>query len=127
MSGRLIRHKKSKPIDLRIFKRSYMLVNFSQVLKDPDGDDLKLDANSPALTLKEISKLSIKAVLPDDSQLSYAEKLDWARLSELISKSNEEPINVDSAKVAKLKERISKVFPSIGVAYSIEVALEGTL
>lgn len=104
-----------------------MLVNFSQVLKDPDGGELKLDATSSALTLKEISKLSIKAVLPDDSQISYADKLNWARLSDQISKSGDEPINVDSAKVAQLKERISKVFPSIGVVYSIEVALEGTI
>ena len=104
-----------------------MLINFSQVLKDSEGENLQLDKDSPALTLKEISKLSIKAVLQEDQNLSYSEKLDWARLSEQISKSGTEPISVDSARVAKLKERISKVFPAIQVAFSIEFAFEGTV
>ena len=104
-----------------------MLINFSQVLKDSEGENLQLDSNSPALTLKEISKLAIKAVLQDDQSMSHAEKLDWARLSEVIAKSAEEPISVDSAKVAKLKERICKVFPAIMVSYAVEIAIEGTL
>ena len=104
-----------------------MLINFSQILKDAEGENLQLDANSPALTLKEISKLAIKAVLQDDQSMSHTDKLDWARLSEVISKSADEPVNVDSAKVAKLKERICKVVPAIMVAYAIEMAFEGTI
>ena len=104
-----------------------MLINFSQILKDPDGENLQLDANSPALTLKEISKLAIKAVLQDDQKLSHAEKIDWSRMYEQISKSDETPINIDSAKVAKLKDRITTVFPAIFVASAIELAFEGTL
>ncbi len=116
-----------KPNNIILFKRRSMLVNFSQVLKDSDGDNLQLDAASPALTLKEISKLAIKAVLQEDAQLSHAEKLIWARLSETITKSDTEPVNVDSTQVGKLKDRVGKVFPAIQVAYAIEVAFEGTV
>ena len=104
-----------------------MLVNFSQVLKDSEGENLQLDANSPALTLKEISKLAIKAVLQEDQNMSHTEKLDWARLGEQIAKSGEEAVNVDSAKLSKLKERICRVFPAISVAYAVELAIEGVV
>ena len=103
-----------------------MLVDFSQVLKDSEGANLQLDANSPALTLGELSKLAIKAVLQDDANLSHTEKLTWARLSATIEKATE-PTSVDSAQVAKLKERIGKVFPAIQVAYAIEFAFEGVV
>ena len=128
MSGR--RSKPRKPPtknNIFLFKRSYMLVNFSQVLKDSEGENLQLDANSPALTLKEISKLAIKAVLQDDQNMAHSEKLDWARLGEVIAKSGDEPVNVDSAKMSKLKERICRVFPAISVAYAVELAIEGTV
>jgi len=104
-----------------------MLINFSQVLKDSEGDNLQLDKDSPALTLKEISKLSIKAVLQDDAALDYKAKIEWARLSESISKSGEEPINIATDQVARLKDRICKVFPAIMVAYAVEVAIENGL
>lgn len=128
MSGRyLTKRKKSNPINMPLFKGAKLLINFSQVLKDPDGEDLKLDQNSPSLTLKEISKLAIKAVLQDDQKLSHAQKIELSRLYEQISKSDETPINIDSAKVAQLKERITTVFPAVFVSYSVEIAFEGSL
>ena len=127
MSGRLKTRKKTNPVKIQLFKRSFMQINFSQTLQDTAGQNLQLDKDSPALTLKEISTLAIKAVIQDDQNLSYKDKLEWSRLSEQIAKSGDTPINVDSAMASKLKERITKVFPAIMVAAAVELAVEGSL
>jgi hypothetical protein len=97
-----------------------MVIDFSQELKDFTGEVLKLDANSPNLTLKDVITLAIKTPLQEDQNLSLDAKIKLDRIGEMIWNGAGE-LETDDATL--IKERVSKVFPTPAVAGAVRRAI----
>lgn len=97
-----------------------MKIDFSQELKDFTGESLKLNENSPNLTLKDVCTLAIKTPLQEDANLPLDAKIKLDRIGEIIWSGAGE-LELEDA--ALIKERVSKVFPTPAVAGAVRRAI----
>jgi hypothetical protein len=95
-------------------------IDFSQELKDFTGEPLKLNENSPNLTLKDVITLALKSPLQEDATLSLDAKIKLDRIGETVWSGNGE-LEIEDA--ALIKERVSKVFPTPAVAGAVRRAI----
>ena len=99
-----------------------MKIDFTQELKDFSGEVLKMAADAPNLTLKDVISLSIKTQLPEDATTPLDKKIELDRIGELVW-SEDGDMSVEQA--AAIKERISKVFSSPAVSGAVKRAIGG--
>jgi hypothetical protein len=97
-----------------------MKIDFSQELKDFTGEPLKLNENSPNLTLKDVITLALKSPLQEDAILPLDAKIKLDRIGETVWSGNGE-LELEDA--ALIKERVSKVFPTPAVAGAVRRAI----
>jgi hypothetical protein len=95
-------------------------IDFSQELKDFTGEPLKLNENSPNLTLKDVITLALKSPLQEDATLPLDAKIKLDRIGETVWSGNGE-LELEDA--ALIKERVSKVFPTPAVAGAVRRAI----
>jgi len=97
-----------------------MKIDFSQELVDFTGETLKLDANSPNLTLKDVITFAIKTPLQDDANLPLDKKLELDKIGEIVWSGVGE---LETEQASIIKDRVSKVFPTPAVAGAVRRAI----
>lgn len=89
-------------------------LDFSSVVNNIDGTPIKDDKNNN-LTLMSAIIIAMTNVIPGDEKLSPQEKFDMGRIA--FSASRSEDLCIED--IAKIKERVGKVFANSVVVYSL--------
>ena len=100
-----------------------MKLNFKQTLKDFDGTPLKIQTEDGIvnMTLGIAIVRSLQASLQGDETIPPMDKVKLGMMGVAVNKGLELPIE----DVAKIKERICRVFASPVVAWALNEAIEG--
>ena len=85
--------------------------------KDRNGETIK-EGDEP-FTFRNLAIRAIDMVIPEDQNMSIADKLLFDKLARKIMLND--AIDLTSQEVTKLKDRIGKVFPPLIVGQAIEL------
>lgn len=100
---------------------SHMKIDFSQTIKDLDGNEVK-DEKGQTMTLGRVTASAVLSIFPDERDLDVTEKMKRNELAEKVWKGGEVDLSIEE--LASAKKLINKAFATRIVAQSAKM-LEG--
>ena len=99
----------------------YMIVDFSKVLKNLNGDNLKDETGD--ITLKSICVNSLLATIPNETPTGEEKLLRYSLATQI---NKDEEVDLSAEDISKIKKMVGQAFPTVIVGQTF-LMLEGKL